>query len=257
MRPKILVGEQHIISVRGIEIGKPGHPVIMAGPCSVESREQIFQTAKAVKAAGAHILRGGVFKPRTSPYAFQGLGKEGLLMMREAADAFDMPIVTELMDESNLDLVYEHADIIQIGSRNMYNYALLKVVGQLDKPVLLKRGMSATIEEWIMAAEYIASSGNRDVILCERGIRTFDTYTRNTLDLTAVPILKRETGLPVIVDPSHGTGIRELVLPMSKAAIACGADGLMIEVHIDPDNALSDGPQSLTPAQFQNLMESL
>lgn len=257
MRPKILVGEQHIVKVRDLEIGKPGNPIVMAGPCSIESREQIFQTAKAVKAAGAHILRGGVFKPRTSPYAFQGMGKEGLLLMREAADAVDMPIVTELMDESNLDLVYKYADIIQIGSRNMYNYSLLKVVGQLDKPVLLKRGMSATIQEWILAAEYIASSGNKDVILCERGIRTFDTYTRNTLDLTAVPILKRETGLPVIVDPSHGTGVRELVDPMSMAALACGADGLMIEVHIDPDNALSDGPQSLTPEQFGELMKKI
>ncbi len=254
MRPKILVGEQHIVKVGSLEIGKPGHPIVMAGPCSVESKEQIFQTARAVKAAGAHILRGGVFKPRTSPYAFQGMGKEGLLLMRAAADEVGMPIVTELMDESNLDLVYQYADMIQIGSRNMYNYSLLKIVGQLDKPILLKRGMSATIQEWIMAAEYIASSGNKDVVLCERGIRTFDTYTRNTLDLTAVPILKGETGLPVIVDPSHGTGIRDLVEPMSMAALACGADGLMIEVHIDPDNALSDGPQSLTPEQFQHLM---
>jgi len=257
MRPKILVGEQHIVKVRDLEIGNPGKPIIMAGPCSVESREQIFQTAKAVKAAGAHILRGGVFKPRTSPYAFQGMGKEGLLLMREAADAVDMPIVTELMDESNLDLVYKYADIIQIGSRNMFNYSLLKVVGELDKPILLKRGMSATIQEWILAAEYIAASGNKDVILCERGIRTFDTYTRNTLDLAAVPILKMETGLPVIVDPSHGTGIRELVEPMSKAAMACGADGLMIEVHIDPDNALCDGPQSLTPEQFGKLVQAI
>jgi len=257
MRPKILVGEQHIVKVRDLEIGHPGQPIIMAGPCSVESREQIFQTAKAVKAAGAHILRGGVFKPRTSPYAFQGMGKEGLLLMREAADAVDMPIVTELMDESNLELVYKHADIIQIGSRNMFNYSLLKAVGQLDKPILLKRGMSATINEWILAAEYIASSGNKDVILCERGIRTFDTYTRNTLDLAAVPILKRETGLPVIVDPSHGTGIRELVEPMSHAALACGADGLMIEVHIDPENALCDGPQSLTPEQFGRLVQNI
>lgn len=195
MRPKILVGEQHIVKVRDLEIGKPGNTIVMAGPCSIESREQIFQTAKAVKAAGAHVLRGGVFKPRTSPYAFQGMGKEGLLLMKEAADSVNMPIVTELMDESNLDLIYEYADIIQIGSRNMYNYSLLKVVGQLDKPVLLKRGMSATIKEWILAAEYIASSGNKDVILCERGIRTFDTYTRNTLDLTAVPILKKRNRL--------------------------------------------------------------
>lgn len=257
MGPKILVGDQHCVHVNSIKIGDGQPPVVMAGPCSVESEEQIFKTAKAVKSAGAHILRGGVFKPRTSPYAFQGMGKEGLILMKEAGKSVGLPIVTELMDESHLDLVCQYADMIQVGSRNMYNYTLLKRLGEVGKPILLKRGMSATIKEWILAAEYIASGGNRNVVLCERGIRTFDTYTRNTLDLAAVPIMKKETGLPVIVDPSHGTGIRSLVSPMSKAALACGADGLMVEVHIDPEKALSDGEQSLTPKEFLEMMGSL
>ncbi len=254
---KIFVGEHRVVDVSGIKIGNGHPPVIIAGPCAVESEEQIFKTAQAVHKVGAKILRGGVFKPRTSPYVFQGLGKDGLIILKNVADRFNMPIITELMDVEHLDVVYQYTDIIQIGSRNMYNYSLLKALGDVDKPVLLKRGMSATISEWIMAAEYIAAHGNTNVILCERGIRTFDTYTRNTLDLSAVPIMKMETGLPIIVDPSHGTGRRELIKPMSKAALACGADGLMIEVHIDPDSALSDGKQSITPEQFSEIMDEI
>lgn len=254
---RILNGEKRIIEVKGLRIGEEGNPIFIAGPCSVESREQIISTAMALKDKGVHILRGGVFKPRTSPYDFQGLGEEGLKYLKEASEMTGLPIVTEVMDEQNLGMILKEADIIQIGSRNMHNYSLLKAVGKIDKPVLLKRGMSATINEWIMAAEYIASYGNKDIILCERGIRTFDTYTRNTLDLAAVPIMKSETGLPVIVDPSHATGKRELIGPMSKAALACGADGLMIEVHIDPDTALCDGPQSLTPDEYEKVINSL
>ncbi len=257
MDTKFFVGEHRIIDVAGIKIGNGHPPVIIAGPCAVENEEQILKTAQAVHKAGANILRGGVFKPRTSPYVFQGLGKEGLIMLKNVADSLGMPIITELMDVENLELIYEYTDIIQIGSRSMYNYSLLKALGTVDKPILLKRGMSATIAEWMMAAEYIAAHGNTNVILCERGIRSFDTYTRNTLDLSAVPIMKMKTGLPVIVDPSHGTGRRELIKPMSKAALACGADGLMIEVHIDPDNALSDGKQSITPEQFSDIMSEI
>ncbi|MBN2899188.1 MAG: 3-deoxy-7-phosphoheptulonate synthase [Clostridia bacterium] len=220
-------------------------PVMIAGPCTIESYEQFYETAKGLKAIGVDVLRGGAFKPRTSPYAFQGLGEEGLEIMSRVGRELNIPVVSELMDETNLAMFENYVDILQVGSRNMYNYALLKVVGRTQKPVILKRGMSATIHEWIMAAEYIASHGNHNIILCERGIRTFDNYTRNTLDLTAVPIMKAETGLPVIVDPSHGTGRRELILPMSKAALACGADGLMVEVHYKPEEALCDGDQSL------------
>jgi 3-deoxy-7-phosphoheptulonate synthase len=204
-----------------------------------------------------HILRGGVFKPRTSPYAFQGLGEQGLVYMSKAAKVAGLPIVTEVMQESQLDFVLNYADMIQIGSRNMYNYGLLKEVGRTQVPVLLKRGMSATIKEWVLAAEYIASMGNTNIVLCERGIRTYDSYTRNTLDIAAIPIMHHETGLPIIVDPSHGTGIRSLVLPMSKAALAAGADGLMIEVHPDPDFALSDGPQSIPLADFGDLLKDI
>jgi 3-deoxy-7-phosphoheptulonate synthase len=254
---RLLNGENIIVEVRNLRIGEEGKPIFIAGPCSVESREQIISTAMALKDKGVHILRGGVFKPRTSPYDFQGLGEEGLKYLKEASELTGLPIITEVMDEQNLGMILESADIIQIGSRNMHNYSLLKAVGKIDKPVLLKRGMSATIKEWVMAAEYIAASGNKNIILCERGIRTFDTYTRNTLDLAAVPIMKSETGLPVIVDPSHATGKRELIGPMSKAAIACGADGLMIEVHIDPDSALCDGPQSLTPDQYGEVIKNL
>lgn len=251
---RILNGNKKIVQVKDIAFGKDA--VMIAGPCSVESEEQIMRMAEIVKNCGAQVLRGGVFKPRTSPYAFQGLGKEGIKYMRRACDEHGLLMITELMDEHNLDLVMDYADIIQIGSRNMYNYSLLKIIGKTKRPVLLKRGMSATIKEWIMAAEYIAAEGNENIILCERGIRTFDTYTRNTLDLTAVPIMQQETGLPVIVDPSHGTGKRHLVEPMSKAAMALGADGLMIEVHEQPEVALSDGEQSLSPEEFKSLMEN-
>lgn len=254
---KILGGEPVIIDVKGIKIGEGHPPVLIAGPCSVETREQIIETAKVVKSLGASILRGGVYKPRTSPYAFQGLGAEGLEYLREASEITGMPVITEVMDEANLELVASYSDIIQIGSRNMYNYSLLKAVGAIGKPVMLKRGMSATIQEWVMAAEYIAAYGNPNIILCERGIRTFDTYTRNTLDISAVPIMQHETGLPIIVDPSHGTGIRRLIAPMSKAAIAAGANGLMIEVHMRPEEALSDGHQSLTPEEFSTLVTQL
>ncbi|MEA3423495.1 MAG: 3-deoxy-7-phosphoheptulonate synthase [Bacillota bacterium] len=232
-------------------------PVVIAGSCSVESREQIVELAKKLKAIGVDVLRGGAFKPRTSPYSFQGLGEEGLKYLKEASEITGIPVVSELMEASDIELLCKYVDIIQIGSRNMHNYALLKAAGELNKPVLLKRGMSATIKEWILAAEYIAYHGNKNIILCERGIRTFDNYTRNTLDLAAVPIMKKETGLPVIVDPSHGTGIRELIRPLSLAAIAVGADGIMIEVHEDPDNALSDGEQSLDVDQYEDLFNKI
>lgn len=250
---KELTGEQIVVKVGDLKIGGNNPPVIIAGPCAVESRQQVMETALALKEISIDILRGGVFKPRTSPYSFQGLGLEGLKYLKETGEKIKVPVITELMDEKNLEAVVEYSDIIQIGSRNMYNYSLLKEIGRIDKPVLLKRGMSASIKEWIMAAEYIAAYGNKNIILCERGIRTFEVYTRNTLDLAAVPIMKGETGLPVIVDPSHGTGRRELILPMSKAALACGANGLMIEVHIDPQKALSDGQQSITPEQYKKI----
>lgn len=232
-------------------------PIIIAGPCSVESEEQIDLMAKTMASYGVDILRGGVFKPRTSPYDFQGLGFEGLGYLKNASLKYGIPFVTEVMDVSTLERVAEMADIIQIGARNMYNYPLLKAVGTLKKPVLLKRGLSATIKEWVLAAEYIASMGNDQIILCERGIRSFDNYTRNTLDLAAIPIMQAETGLPVIADPSHGTGLRELIAPMSHAAIAAGADGLMIEVHHDPDRALSDGPQSIRLETLKALLAQL
>jgi len=228
--------------------------IVMAGPCSVESEEQIHASAKAVAAAGARILRGGAFKPRSSPYSFQGLGEDGLVMMCEAADAHGLAVVTELMDPTHADLMAKYADMVQIGARNMQNFPLLRVAGQLGLPVLLKRGMSASIEEWLMSAEYILAEDNPNVVLCERGIRTFETMTRNTLDLSAVPVVKARSHLPVIVDPSHGIGIRDKVLPMARAGVAAGADGLMIEVHPDPDSALSDGPQSLLFPQFEELM---
>lgn len=248
---KILTGKQIIVEVGDLKIGGDHPPVFIAGPCSVESREQIMDTAKALKSVGVNILRGGVFKPRTSPYDFQGLEIEGLKYLREAGDSIGVPIVTELMDEKNLDVMLKYTDIIQVGSRNMYNYPLLKTLGSVDKPILLKRGMSATIKEWILAAEYLAAYGNTNIILCERGIRSFDNYTRNMLDLAAVPIMQKETGLPVIVDPSHGTGVKSLITPMSKASLACGAHGLMVEVHPNPKEALSDGPQSFTFDEYK------
>jgi 3-deoxy-7-phosphoheptulonate synthase len=241
-----------VIEVGGTHIGG-GTLTIMAGPCSVESRDQLLRTADAVAAAGATILRGGAFKPRTSPYSFQGLGMDGLRFLVEARERTGLPIVTEVMEPSQVEVVALHADILQVGARNMQNYSLLMAVGRSARPVMLKRGLSATIEEWLMAAEYIVSSGNPNVILCERGIRTFETYTRNTLDLAAVPLLHRLTHLPVIVDPSHATGKRWLVAPMALAAVAAGADGIMVEVHPDPDDALSDGEQSLTLDQFGDL----
>jgi len=245
-----------VIQVGSQTIGD-GHVTLIAGPCAIEGRENFLKAALAVKDAGAEMLRGGAFKPRTSPYSFQGLGEKGLQIMAEARELTGLPLVTEVMDQKSIAMVAEYVDIIQVGARNMQNFFLLRELGQVNKPILLKRGMSATIEEWLMAAEYILGSGNPNVILCERGIRTFETYTRNTLDLSAVPLLKQLTHLPVIVDPSHGTGKRELVEPMSLAAAACGADGLMIEVHPNPSQAWSDGPQSLIPADFARLSKKV
>jgi 3-deoxy-7-phosphoheptulonate synthase len=241
-----------------VAIGR-NHPlVIMAGPCSVENEEMIVETARRVKAAGAQFLRGGAFKPRTSPYAFQGHGESALGLLAAAKEATGLGIVTEVMDAADLDKIAEVADLIQIGARNMHNFSLLKKVGAQDKPVLLKRGMSATIEEWLMAAEYILAAGNPNVILCERGIRTFDNqYARNTLDLSVLPVLRSLTHLPIMIDPSHGTGRAEYVPDMAKAAIAGGTDSLMIEVHPNPAKALSDGPQSLTPERFDRLVQEL
>ena len=245
-----------IVDVKGIMFGS-AEVVIIAGPCSVENREQMMETAKAVRSAGGVILRGGAFKPRSSPYNFQGLGEEGLKLLQEARSETGLPVVTEVMDTRMVELVAGYADILQIGSRNMQNYPLLKEVGMLRKPVLLKRGMMATIEEFLLAAEYILNQGNEQVILCERGIRTFETSTRNTLDLGAVPMLKHLSHLPVIVDPSHGTGHRWMVPAMAKAAVAAGADGLIMEVHFKPEEALCDGHQSLSPDEFTRLMTDL
>ena len=256
-----LVGKQSsnhntIVDVSGIRIGGE-ELVIMAGPCAVESKEQLLSTARIVSKYGAHILRGGAFKPRSSPYSFQGLEEDGLKLLQLAKLETGLPIVTEVMDTRQVDLVGEYADVLQVGSRNMSNFPLLKEVGLSKKPIFLKRGMNATIEEFLMAAEYILSQGNDRVILCERGIRTFETAYRNTLDLNAIPMLKSLTHLPVIVDPSHGTGHRFMVGPMAKAAIAAGADGLQMEVHYKPEDALCDGDQSLYPEDFKKLMEEL
>ncbi|MDI3297794.1 MAG: 3-deoxy-7-phosphoheptulonate synthase [Bacillota bacterium] len=237
-----------------VEVGGPGI-VVMAGPCSVESREQLLEAAQAVREAGAAVLRGGAFKPRTSPYSFQGLGAEGLRLLAEARQRTGLPVVTEVMAPQEVELVAEYADVLQVGTRNMQNFSLLKELGRAGKPVLLKRGMSATVEEWLLAAEYVLSHGNPDVILCERGIRTFEHATRNTLDLSAVPLVKRLSHLPVVVDPSHATGLWELVTPMALAAVAAGADGLLVEVHPDPSQALSDGRQSLRPDRLARLVE--
>ncbi|HTQ43171.1 MAG TPA: 3-deoxy-7-phosphoheptulonate synthase [Polyangiaceae bacterium] len=245
-----------VISVGRAVIGGPAL-TIMAGPCSIEGEEQAFTIAAAVAAAGATVMRGGAYKPRTSPYAFQGLGEEGLKILRRAADAHGLAVVSEVMDSQLVPLLARYADILQVGARNMQNYALLREVGQLQKPVLLKRGLSSTIEEWLLSAEHVMAQGNQHVLLCERGIRTFETYTRNTLDLNAVPVVKELSHLPVIVDPSHGVGIRDKVAPMARAAIAAGADGLIVEVHHDPDHALSDGAQSLYPAQFEELVAQI
>src|SRR3989338_6591471 len=240
-----------IVRVGGVKVGQGF--VIIAGPCGVESEEQTVETAKAGKSAGADMLRGGAFKPRTSPYAFQGLGLKGLKILEKAREITGLPIVTEVIDTRDVSWVCEYADVLQIGARNMQNFSLLREVGKANKPVLLKRGMHSTLEEWMNCAEYILNDGNPDVILCERGIRTFENYTRNTLDLSAVPAARELTHLPIIVDPSHGTGRVPLIAPMSLAAAACGADGLMIEVHRNPSEALSDKEQALTPAQFAKL----
>lgn len=245
-----------VINVEQISIGKD-EIVIMAGPCSVESKEQILTVAQAVKKMGGHILRGGAFKPRTLPYSFQGLGEEGLKLLSIAREETGLPYVTEVLAPEEISLVEKYADILQIGARNMQNYPLLKGVGRASKPILLKRGMSATIEEWLGCAEYILNEGNPNVILCERGIRTFEKVTRNTLDVAAVPIIKELSHLPIIIDPSHGTGIRSLVNPMSKASIAAGADGLLVEVHHNPEMALSDGAQSILPDDLRILIEEL
>jgi 3-deoxy-7-phosphoheptulonate synthase len=249
--------ENTIISVGdGIEIGGKDI-VVIAGPCSIESEEQMHKVAEYVSQAGAVMMRGGAFKPRTSPYAFQGLGEEGLRLMREACDMYNLKMVTEVMDVSQIGLVSKYTDVLQVGARNMQNYTLLKELGKNPKPILLKRGLSATIEELLLSAEYILSGGNMNVILCERGIRTFERSTRNTMDISAIPVVHKKSHLPIIADPSHGVGIRDKVIPMARAAVAAGADGVMIEVHPDPDRALSDGGQSLFPDQFKQLMSEI
>ncbi|WP_022852252.1 3-deoxy-7-phosphoheptulonate synthase [Limisalsivibrio acetivorans] len=246
--------EPTVIDINGIKIG--GDNVgVMAGPCSVENRDMLFKIAERTSKAGAKILRGGAFKPRTSPYAFQGLGVEGLKYLREAADEYGMLVITEMMDPRDMDDILKYTDIIQIGARNMQNFRLLRELGTIDKPVMLKRGMCATIKEFLMAAEYVCAGGNYQVLLCERGIRTYETETRNTLDLSAVPVIQSNTHLPVIVDPSHGTGRRDCILPMAQAAVAAGADGIMVEVHNNPEEAMSDGDQSIVPDDFDVLMK--
>ena len=245
-----------VIDVGGVKIGGDS-PAVMAGPCSVENKEQLMNTARAVRRAGAEILRGGAFKPRTSPYSFQGLGEKGLKLLALARQETGLKVITELMDIEHRDLVAEYADIIQIGSRNMKNYSLLESVGKINKPVMLKRGMASPVKDWLLAAEYIMAQGNHRVMLCERGIKTFGEETRYTMDLSSIPLIKEKSHLPIIADPSHGTGRWELVLPMARAAIACGADGLLVEVHPHPKQALSDGPQSLKPEKFNRLMQEL
>ena len=248
--------EDTIIDINGHKIGG-GHLLMIAGPCAVESRDQLLTIAEAVKQAGAHLLRGGAFKPRTSPYSFQGLGEKGLQLLQEVKEITGMPIVTECVSDETVDLVAEYADIIQIGARNMQNFSLLKKVGQTNKVILLKRGLSATIEEFLMAAEYILAEGNDRVILCERGIRTYETYTRNTLDISAIVAIKELSHLPIICDPSHAAGKWEMVIPLAKAAVAAGADGLIVEVHHQPELALSDGAQSLKPDKYRQLVEAV
>ena len=248
--------EDTVVRIGDVSIGG-SEVVAMAGPCAVESREQVREIAARVRKMGATFLRGGAFKPRTSPYSFQGLGEEGLKYLREAADENGMLMISEVMDTTHIPVVSQYVDILQVGARNMQNFVMLKELGKVDKPVLLKRGLSATIEEWLLSAEYVMVGGNHQVILCERGIRTFEKYTRNTLDLSAIPIIEKLSHLPIVVDPSHGTGRRENVVPMARASIAAGADGLLIEVHNHPDQALSDGAQSLYPEQFQGLMEEI
>jgi 3-deoxy-7-phosphoheptulonate synthase len=245
-----------VVRIGDVGIGGNG-VVLMAGPCTIESREQIHESADVIEKAGVKIMRGGAYKPRTSPHSFQGMGEEGLKMLHEAAHSRNMLVVSEIMDLSQLPIFLEYADILQVGARNMQNFTLLRELGNIRKPVLLKRGMSATIEELLLAADYIMTGGNYEVILCERGIRTFENATRNTLDLSAIPVVKKQSHLPIIVDPSHGTGRRDKVAPMARAAVAAGADGLLIEVHPDPDKALCDGAQSLAPGQFEELIQEL
>jgi 3-deoxy-7-phosphoheptulonate synthase len=248
--------ENTIITVGDVRIGGD-EVVVMAGPCSAETEEQVEVTTAAVKRAGAKVLRGGAFKPRSSPYSFQGLGEEGLRMLRAAADRHGMKLITEIMEIGQLELIERYAHILQVGARNMQNFSLLRDLGRARMPVLLKRGISATIEEWLLSAEYILAGGNMNVMLCERGIRTFESYTRNTFDISAIPVIQKLSHLPILADPSHGTGRRDQVAPMARAAVAAGADGLLIEVHCDPDHALSDGAQSLHPPQFDRLMAEL
>jgi len=248
--------EDTVVRLGAVEIG--GREIVMmAGPCAVESEKQLDIIASSVRRYGARILRGGAFKPRTSPYSFQGLGEEGLRHLRRVADRHGLLVATEVMDTGQIDLVSEYADILQVGARNMQNFNLLKELGRQRKPVLLKRGLSATIQEWLLSAEYIMAGGNPDIVLCERGIRTFENYTRNTMDISAIPIIKKVSHLPIIADPSHGTGLRDKVIPMARAAVAAGADGIMVEVHHEPEAALSDGPQSIYPEQFAELMGQL
>ena len=245
-----------VVSVGDVRIGGD-EVIVMAGPCSAETPSQVEAAATAVKRAGAKVLRGGAFKPRSSPYSFQGLGEPGLVMLRDAADRHDLKLISEVMDISQIELIGKYADIFQVGARNMQNFTLLRELGRARKPVLLKRGISATIEEWLLSAEYILAGGNSDVILCERGIRTFETATRNTFDVSAIPVVKKLSHLPIVADPSHGAGRRDMVAPMARAAVAAGVDGLIIEVHHDPDRALSDGAQSMFPAQFDRVMAEL
>ena len=248
--------ERTVVSMGDFRIGGD-EVIVMAGPCSAETEEQVEASAAAVAKAGAKMLRGGAFKPRSSPYSFQGLGEDGLKLLRGASDRHNLKLVSEVMDISQLDLLVSYVDMLQVGARNMQNFTLLRELGKTRKPILLKRGISATIEEWLLSAEYVLSGGNTDVVLCERGIRTFESYTRNTLDISAIPVVKKLSHLPIVVDPSHGTGLRDKVAPMARAAVAAGADGLIIEVHPDPDHALSDGAQSMFPDQFGGLMAEL
>jgi len=245
-----------VIKIKDVELG--GNQIVMiAGPCSIENEDQIFRLAKVVAKSGARILRGGAFKPRTSPYSFQGLGEEGLKLIRAAADEYNLLVITEVMQMDQIELIDKYTDIFQLGARNMQNFSLLKELGKTTKPVMVKRGIAATIEEWLMSAEYLLSGGNKNIFLCERGIRTFENYTRNTFDLSAIPVVHKKSHLPIIADPSHATGLRDQVPPMARAAVAAGADGIMIEIHDDPENALSDGPQALLPNTFLKLMEEL
>lgn len=265
MKPFQLASRDSCASDTIIEVNAPGGTVtigegyytVIAGPCAVENHADYLHLAHRLKAMGVHVLRGGLFKPRTSPYSFKGLGRAGVEILIKARQETGLPVITEIMDMRDVDILYPHIDILQVGSRNMQNFPLLEGLGTLDKPVLLKRGMSATIEEWLLAAEYILAEGNKQVILCERGIRTFEPYTRNTVDIGAVPLIKELTHLPIIVDPSHATGKWKLVAPIARAAIAAGADGIMVEVHQDPDKALSDGKQSLTPDNFARMMKQV